>query len=112
VDRLDHLMAHPGVVGITSVIYQEILQGAKTERLFQKFRVYFSDQRFYHPIDPIKTYTEAAWIYYRCRRKGITVRSTTDCLIARIAIEHDLILLHNDQDFSRMTQVIKELREA
>ena len=27
------------------------------------------------------------------------MRSTIDCLIARIAIEHSLVLMHNDRDF-------------
>ena len=41
-----------------------------------------------------------------CRKKGITIRSTIDCLIAETALEHDLRLLHNDNDFVAMSQVI------
>jgi predicted nucleic acid-binding protein len=37
--------------------------------------------------------------------KGITVRSTADCLIAQIAIENKLLLLHNDRDFEAMSAV-------
>jgi len=33
------------------------------------------------------------------RRKGRTVRSTVDCLIAQIAIDNGLRLLHDDADF-------------
>lgn len=29
----------------------------------------------------------------------ITLRSTIECLMAHITIEHDVILLHNDIDF-------------
>jgi predicted nucleic acid-binding protein len=46
----------------------------------------------------------------RCRRKGMTIRSTIDCLIAQIAIEHDLELLHSDRDFENMVSVIPELK--
>ena len=38
--------------------------------------------------------------------KGITVRSTVDCLIAQIAIENELLLLHNDRDFEAMAAVV------
>jgi hypothetical protein len=47
----------------------------------------------------------AARIYFGCRKKGITINSTVDCLIARTAIENDLALLHNDADFDRMRRV-------
>ncbi|MEA3544541.1 MAG: PIN domain nuclease [Thermodesulfobacteriota bacterium] len=88
--------------GITSVIYQEILQGAKSEKEYTSLQEYLSTQRFFHPIDPLLSYTGAASIYFSCRRKGITIRSTIDCLIAQIAIEHELFLLHNDKDFTTM----------
>lgn len=92
--------------GITSVIYQEILQGAKTEKEYSFLKEYLSTQRFFHPQDPLSTYADAANIFYSCRRKGVTIRSTIDCLIAQIAIEHELLLLHNDKDFTAMAQVI------
>jgi predicted nucleic acid-binding protein len=41
-----------------------------------------------------------------CRKKGITIRSTIDCLIAQTALENDLILLHEDYDFDLMAKVI------
>ena len=39
------------------------------------------------------------------RKKGLTVRSTVDCMIAQIAIENELLLLHNDRDFEAMAAV-------
>jgi predicted nucleic acid-binding protein len=41
----------------------------------------------------------AAGNYRRLRQKGITVRSTIDCLIATFCVENDIPLLHNDRDF-------------
>jgi hypothetical protein len=38
-------------------------------------------------------------MYHDCRRQGVTVRSSLDCLIAQCAIEHGLTLLHNDRDY-------------
>jgi len=45
-----------------------------------------------------------------CRKSGITVRSTIDLLIAQIAIENNLFLLHSDKDFDFIASVIKELK--
>ena len=104
--RLRSLLQQQVPFGITSVIYQEILQGAKTEKEYAILKEYLSSQRFFHPRDPIESYAQAAHIYFACRRKGITVRSTIDCLIAQIALEHDLFLLHNDSDFIAMAPVI------
>jgi predicted nucleic acid-binding protein len=91
--------------GITSLIYQEVLQGAKSEKAYANLKKYLSSQRFFHPQDPIETFAKAAGIYFRCRKKGITVRSTVDCMIAQIAIESELLLLHSDRDFEAMAAV-------
>lgn len=95
--------------GIAAITCQEVLQGAASQAKFDYLADYLSTQRFYHPTDPVASYKEAALIYFRCRRGGVTVRSAIDCLIARIAIEHDLILLHNDADFENMARAIPEL---
>lgn len=98
--------------GITGVIYGEVLQGARTPIDFERLKEYLSTQRFYHLLDPVVGYEEAARLYYRCRRGGVTVRSTIDCLIARVAIEHDVALLHDDSDFANMGRIVTELKLA
>ena len=98
--------------GITSVIYQEVLQGADSPRDFSKLQNYLATQKFYYPIDPILSYEQAADLYFQCRRQGITIRSTIDCLIAQVAIEHNLRLLHNDRDFTQMATINKHLKVA
>ena len=92
--------------GITSHIFQEVLQGAKSDKEYNLLRRYLETQRFFHPKDPIDSFAEAARIFFNCRKKGLTIRSTIDCLIAQIALEHDLLLLHSDQDFHLMAKVI------
>ncbi len=101
---------HP--FGIAGVIYQEVLQGAASKTKFGYLAEYLSSQTFYHPRDSVESHGEAALIYFRGRRAGVTVRSAIDCLIARIAIEHDLMLLHDDSDFENMARVITELTLA
>lgn len=92
--------------GITSAIYQELLQGAKNKKEYKLLDEYLSCQRFFHPVDPVASYGKAAMIYFLCRKKGVTVRSTIDCLIAQISIEQDLMLLHNDKDFVNISSII------
>lgn len=95
--------------GVTGIIYQEILQGAANEKEWELLVSYIETQRFFHPKDPIKTYAAAAKIYYDGRRQGITIRSTIDCVIAQIAIENNLILLHNDKDYLTIQKVTPDL---
>jgi hypothetical protein len=92
--------------GINSFIYQEVLQGAKSEKEYRLLKKYLETQRFYYPKDPVESFARAARIYFDCRRKGVTIRSTIDCIIAQTAIEHDLFLLHNDSDYDAMASVI------
>ena len=92
--------------GINSFIYQEVLQGAKSEKEYRLLKKYLETQRFFHPKDPVESFAKAAKIYFDCRRKGVTIRSTIDCIIAQTAIEHDLFLLHNDSDYEAMASVI------
>ena len=92
--------------GISSVIYQEVLQGARTRKEYNTLNEYLSSQRFFNPKDHLVSYAGAAEIYFNCRKNGITIRSTIDCLIAQVALEHELLLLHNDQDFTAMSPVI------
>jgi predicted nucleic acid-binding protein len=49
---------------------------------------------------PLATFLHAADIYRLGRRKGYTIRSSTDCLIAAIAVENSLPVWHCDRDFS------------
>ena len=106
-NRMREVLGHNIPFGITSVIYQEVLQGAKSEKEYNLLRDYLSSQRFFHPQDAVKTYEDAARIYFSCRKKGVTIRSTIVCLIAQIALEQDLVLLHNDRSFDAIVPIIK-----
>jgi predicted nucleic acid-binding protein len=99
-------------VGLTGVVYQEVVQGVSSREEFDRTSEYLGSQTFYHPHDPVESYREAAQIYFDCRRAGITVRSAIDCLVARVAIEHGLMLLHDDRDFEKMAGVVPDLTLA
>jgi predicted nucleic acid-binding protein len=112
VERLKELLRGGAEIGVSATILQEILQGTADELQFEKYRSYFETQPIYLPRDPIKTAIAAARIYFDCRRRGITVRSSNDCLIAQTAVDHRLILLHNDEDFRRIGMVLKGFEQT
>ena len=95
---------------ITGLVYGEVLQRARMHTDFERLKKYMSTQRFYHLRDTIVSYEGAARLYYRCRRGGVTLRSTIDCPIVRVAIEHDVSLLHDDSDFVNLGRIISELK--
>lgn len=90
--------------GINHFIYLEVLQGAKTDKDYRILKKYLDTQKFYDLKRGRESYAEAAKMYLKLRSKGVTVKSTIDCLIARVAIENDLFLLHNDTDFARISE--------
>lgn len=103
---LQHVIDNNIPFGINSFIYQEVLQGVATEKDFIKVKKYLDTQRFYELKDKRESCASAAKIYFRCRKKGITINSTIDCLIAQTAIENNLYLLHNDSDFDNIAKVV------
>jgi hypothetical protein len=88
---------------VTGLILTEILQGIKDDKANNETREYLLEFPVYNPSGA-NTYVEAANVYRRCLRKGKTIRTTIDCLIAAVAIENALTLLHNDSDFDNIAQ--------
>lgn len=105
ITKMFHQVLEKGIpFGINHVIYMEVLQGAKTEKDYKALKKYLDTQTFYELKREKESYADAAKMYFKLRQKGVTVKSTMDCLIAQVAIENDLFLLHNDQDFSRISK--------
>ncbi len=110
VSLLDDIIEKNIEFGICGFIYQEILQGAKTEREFNTLQEYLQDLPFYELQQGKISFEKTALLNFKCRRAGITIRSSMDLLIAQIAIENNLYLLHNDKDFTNLANVITELK--
>jgi predicted nucleic acid-binding protein len=90
--------------GISHLIYMEVLQGSQSDKDFKLLKKYLTTQTFYELKNGRESYAEAASMYLKLRKKGVTVKSTIDCLIARVALENELFLLHNDVDFDRIAK--------
>jgi len=107
--QFDDILNRSIPFGINQFIYLELLQGASTEREFNLLKVYLETLKFYE-INKLESFNNAAKIFYLCKKKGITVRSTIDCLIVQTCLDFNLSLLHNDRDFINISKVITELR--
>jgi predicted nucleic acid-binding protein len=95
---LHELIENEEEICITGIILTEILQGIREEKQFQITRKNLLEFPVYEPKGTA-TYTEAASIFRSCRKKGKTIRSTVDCLIAAICLENDLSVFHKDRDY-------------
>jgi predicted nucleic acid-binding protein len=101
-ERLAGLEADDVPFLIPLVCYQEVLQGAQNEREWKLLDEYLGTQRLLVPEESRSLHHEAARIFFDGRRRGVTVRSTVDCLIAAQALAAKATLLHNDDDFERI----------
>lgn len=84
-------------IACCDVIAMEVTAGAKSEAHLKSLRGLLARATML-PADS-GDHEFAASLYRACRANGATVRSLVDCVIAAIAIRHDLPLLHADTDF-------------
>lgn len=100
---LQRLIEEEESLSLTGIHLTEVLQGIRDERVHETIK----DHLLTFPIfltNGIETYLHASDIFRSCRRRGKTIRKTVDCIIAAVAIENNLILLHNDQDFDQIAE--------
>ncbi|MBR4386047.1 MAG: PIN domain nuclease [Treponema sp.] len=109
---LDKLIQNEEPFCLNEFIYQEILQGSKDEKEFLTLKAYLKDIPLYSLKLGVQSFENAALLNFRCKRKGVTIRSTIDLLIAETAIENNIALLHDDEDYVNMSKVITELKLA
>ena len=102
---LERLVREEAAFCLTPLVVQEVLQGARDEAQWSTLSEYLQSQMMVDALEPLRSHVEAARIYYDCRRRGVAVRSTLDCLVAQIALEHGLALLHEDRDFENIRRV-------
>ncbi len=87
-----------GVVAIGDLIFLEILQGIRNDRDHRKTRQILLALDQYEMFG--KGMPEKCADNYRAlRKKGITIRKTTDVIIATFCIEQKMPLLFLDRDF-------------
>lgn len=87
-----------GTVAIVDIIFLEILQGFRSDKDYQnaKSRLATLEQYSIFNSSAVEMCAEN---YRALRKKGITIRKTTDVIIATYCIHNQLPLLFKDRDF-------------
>lgn len=94
---LDQRLSLPDV-GLTDSILMEVLQGVREDTVFRSTH----DALLGFPVFDTGGHELAivsAEHFRWLRKRGITIRSTVDCVIATFCIREGYSLLHNDRDF-------------
>jgi predicted nucleic acid-binding protein len=99
---LESLIGENEDICVCGVILTEVLQGIREDKDYSEASIRF-ESLILLPMGP-RTFKKAAEIYRTLRRTGVTIRNAVDCMIAAVAIEHDIPLLHNDRDFVPISQ--------
>ena len=102
--HLKALMEEGAPLTLTDIIYCEVLQGIVQDVKFRRTRAILRAYPILR-VRGLKTFEHAANIYRACRKRGLTVRRTMDCLIAATCLEAGTELYHNDRDFEAIATV-------
>lgn len=90
-------------LALADVILLEVLQGFRSDKQVQTALEAFAEMPCF-TVGGKALAIVAANNYRTMRQKGVTVRSTLDCLIATFCIENGFPLLHNDRDYDPFEQ--------
>jgi predicted nucleic acid-binding protein len=88
---------------LAGVVITQVLQGLRRD--VGTIEQYLSQWDILEPVG-FRTYQEAARIFRSARAKGVAV-TTVDALIAAIALEHGATLFTLDQDFTRISAIVR-----
>lgn len=97
IETFESLLEQEEDICICGIILTEVLQGIRKETEFQKTKNLFNSLIFL-PMS-YSTFLQSAKIYRKLGQKGIIIRKSIDCMIASVALENNISLLHNDKDF-------------
>lgn len=89
---------NPQIIAVADLSFLEVLQGIRNEKTIEQTIKALQEFRVVSPCGQ-DLMIKAAQNYRFLRKKGITVRSMIDCLIATYVIEKGWFLLHRDRDF-------------
>jgi len=92
-------------VAIGDIIFLEILQGFKHDKDYNRAKKTLSILGQYEMLGR-NMVTKCADNYRTLRKKGITIRKTTDIIIATFCIDNKLPLLYSDRDFAPFTKYL------
>jgi len=86
-------------------IVQEVLQGFRDDLAFRRAREAMLAFPCLDSPLPLAVVDDAVGLYRTARKRGLTIRSSVDCLIAASAIRHRIPVLHRDRDYDKLARV-------
>ena len=101
--KLDHMLENEEEILLCPVVYQEILQGVRDEKLFLKVKSLLGTFQMLLPNFPVIE-DKAIQLYRSLRKQGITIRKSNDCLIAAYSLVYDAPVLFKDRDFEAICE--------
>ena len=93
--------AEEGSLVTTGMVRLEVALGAESWSHLLELQERFSRFRAYEPTSD--TWDEAARLHMRMRKKGFDLKAP-DLLIAAVALENGLTVLHADRDFEHLAK--------
>jgi predicted nucleic acid-binding protein len=99
--RVDEVLADD--IATCDPVRMEVLAGARSDTHLREFRGLLA-RAVSLQVTPAH-YELAATLFRSARQEGLTVRRLNDCLIAAVAITHEVPLLHADRDFDALVHV-------
>jgi predicted nucleic acid-binding protein len=96
-ELLAQLIEDEAEIVTCGVVMAEFFQGIRRRETLADLESYFRDMESLAPREP-ESYFAAANLYRELRARGVTVRSTIDCLIACLAEENEVRVLAKDRD--------------
>jgi len=91
-------------VAVCPPVVQEVLQGIKHPAHWRLAYDGLNSMPCFSSPAPLEMYIRASEIFREGRRKGYTIRSSIDCLIAAMAIEAGVPVHHFDRDFDTIAR--------
>ena len=86
----------------TPIVIMEILRGAKSQKEYDKLNKDLAALRCFDVS--AKVWERACKLGYTLRHKGLNA-PLTDTLIAAVALEHNVCLLHDDRHFEMIASI-------
>jgi predicted nucleic acid-binding protein len=92
VERLNEVATCPPII-------QEVLQGIRYDHHHSTIKqAFLAFPQLESPMNQ-DVFLLASDLYRSGRKRGLTIRSSVDCLIAAICIKHRTPIVHHDRDF-------------
>ena len=99
VSRLIHYIENDDPVYLWPTIIQEVLQGINNDKQYKKIKGYLLAFNILND-EGIEMAISVASLNRSLRKKGITIRKSSEYLIVHYAIKYSLYVLHLDRDFN------------